>query len=191
MRQVFRVVWALALCVLAACATPPKPSENTGQRVVGTVGNRAVIPTRAPIFPQITARNLDGQAVRLPSGLPGARSLVVIAFEIDQQSVLEEWSRAFGLETARSVPWVGIAAPAPGYEIFSDAITSRLRSETPRASDRKRLFTFFDRNALLAGLQVSSVSEPLILVATRDGDVVTMVRGRPTTEKIRRLRSAL
>lgn len=192
-KSVIRGILGLCLVALvAACASsPPAPGKATGQRVVrGPDGQRTIIPTRAPYFPTISVRNLNGEAVQLPRALPASRSVVVVAFEQNQADELEAWVNAMGAR-ARALPWVGIAAPAPGLEFLSGTITSQLAANVPSRSDRNRIYTYYDRNRLLAGLQIRTAREPIIVVATQDGDVVTIVTGGPTTEKLRKLQSAL
>jgi hypothetical protein len=56
------------------------------------------------LFPQLTARDLDGRERMLPTELPGEWNVVIVAFRRQQQSLVDSW-----------VPWLQKrAATAPG-----------------------------------------------------------------------------
>jgi len=46
-------------------------------------------------FPQLGARDLDGREVALPAGLLGKWNVVIIAFQRQQQELVDSW-----------VPWL-------------------------------------------------------------------------------------
>ena len=62
-------------------------------------------------FPQLAARDLGGREVALPSGLPGERNVVLIAFRRDQQRLVDSW-----------VPWLELrAANDPQFRFVEGA----------------------------------------------------------------------
>ena len=52
-------------------------------------------------FPNITARSLEGREVRLPEGFGGERNMAVVAFQRQQQELVDSW-----------VPWLEERAAA-------------------------------------------------------------------------------
>lgn len=186
-----RALLIVALC--CGCAMGgPRPGTATGQRLaVATGGERAILQTRGPVFTSVTARNLDGEAVELPAALPADRSVVLVAFTLEQESAIRGWVRALGIDRGTRLPWLGIAAPNPNYEIFASSIETRMRSVLARPGDRTRIVALYDRVDLMAGLQLLSDREPVVMVATREGDILTIERGNPTPDKLRRITTLL
>lgn len=55
---------------------------------------------RAPGFPQLRARNLEGVDVDLPGGFVGERNIVAIAFQRNHQSLVDSWGPWFEEQAA-------------------------------------------------------------------------------------------
>lgn len=179
----FRGVWGAisALFLLAACATEVAPCSNC----------QGPVQTRGAYFPAISVTDLNGQTRQLPQALPGQRTLVFIAFTPSDQSGISRWIRAMRLTPDSPVAWAGLAAIPPRYEIFSGAIENRFRQGFRDPRDRARLFSLYDSQGLVDGLQLRRANEFVLVVTTRDGDVVLKEKGEPTAAKVRRVHAAL
>jgi hypothetical protein len=67
-------------------------------------------------FPQLGARDLDGREMTLPAGLPGEWNVVIIAFQRQQQELVDSWAPWLA-ERAAVTPWLRFAElPAIGLQ---------------------------------------------------------------------------
>ena len=64
---------------MAGCIPPGQNSPILASGPAGTV------------FPEVTGINLEGDRVPLPAGFSGTLNLVAVAFEQDQQPIVDTW----------------------------------------------------------------------------------------------------
>jgi hypothetical protein len=75
----------------------------------------------AQVLPPIKAANLNKQAVNWPSGLPAARTILIIAFDRAQQRQIDGWVAGMGLKAAGAPAWyeVPVINNPGGLDSFS------------------------------------------------------------------------
>ena len=171
----------LLLGGLAGCATEVPPCTDC----------QGPVRTRGAYFPTLDVTDLNRAKRVLPQDLRSPRTLVFVAFTADDQLAISRWIQALRLTPGSSIPWSGIAVIPPRYEIFSGAIENRFRQAFPNPQDRARLFSIDDAQPLIDGLQLRRTNEFVLVITTRDGDVILKERGEPTAEKVRQVQAAL
>ena len=126
-------------------------------------------------FPPLQARNLEGAVLDLPEALAGDPSVVIVAFERQQQDDVDSW-----------LPWLdGLRRRLPGLEVYElPAIKRRwlparafidggMRAGIPDPGTRRRTLTVYtDTGALSRALRIDSTDRIALFVVSREGIVV-------------------
>ena len=144
-----------------------------------------------PRFPELVGRSLLGREVRLPSGLPAERTLVLCAFKQHQQEQVDRW-------IGRAV--YDLAIPASPLELPPDAkravievpclgrqwrpvrrlIDGGMASSIAHPPTLARTITVYsDVGAILTALGVESKAELQARVVTRSGEILAAASGEP------------
>ena len=66
-------------------------------------------------FPRLTARDLNGNDVSLPVGLPGELNVVVVAFRRGQQKLVDSWLPWLEQQAAADARLRYVELPAIGW----------------------------------------------------------------------------
>lgn len=96
-------------------------------------------------FPGLTARDLSGREVALPSGLPGERNVVLVAFRRDQQGLVDSWVPWLEQRVATD-PGLGfVEVPAIGlqWEPARPAIDGGMAAAIRDEAVRRRTLTLY------------------------------------------------
>jgi hypothetical protein len=167
-------VWLLFLAVIVTCA------------------GRAVAQATLGRMPTLSAENLNEKPVTLPAQLPAERSLVLMAFEREQQSLLNTWVDGLGLKDGK-LAWIETPVIAKGYGLFSGFIGSGMRRGIPDPAMRERTITLYtDPAALRRDMGLSGDgNEVWVLVVGRGGQVLARAPGAYTADKAKPLLEAL
>ena len=143
-------------------------------------------------WPTLEAETLAGRRVTLPADLPGARTLVLMAYERNQQRDLDTW--VDGLQLRRgTVPWVEVPVIGKQNEFVRGVIDAGMRRGIPDEGDRDRTITLaMDRATLRQALRLAGDVDAVdVMVVDRSGRVVVSARGRYAAEKAGPLLDAL
>lgn len=145
----------------------------------------------APRFPTLSARTLNEEPLVLPVDLPGARTLLLIAFKQEQQFDVDTWIDGLALRSA-SIPWLELPV-VPNYgAIFRWYLDNAMRSGIRELSARGRVVTIYtDTAAFRANLAMPSDDRIYALVVTRSGRIIERAEGRYTAGKAAPLLAAL
>lgn len=143
-------------------------------------------------MPSIKAENLNGLAVTLPADLPGEKTLVLMAFQREQQNDLNTWIEALDLVSGK-LPWMEVPVVGPGGRFWQGVVNTGMRAGIRDESVRERTVTLFtDRSALLRDMGLPGEGKVvLVLVMNRSGEVLAHVQGRHSEDKAKLLLAAL
>jgi hypothetical protein len=126
------------------------------------------------LFPQLTARDLDGREVMLPSGLPGAWTVVIVAFRRQQQSLVDSWV-PWLQERAATTPGLGLAeVPAiglawqPARPVIDGGMAAAISDQQTR---RRTLTVYTDLRRLTGPLGISGRNTIWLFLTDRAGRV--------------------
>ena len=104
-------------------------------------------------FPRLDARDLDGREVTLPAGLPGEWNIVLIAFQRQQQELVDSWVPWLE-ERAAAAPWLRFAElPAIGLQwrparpVIDGGMAAAIRDQQTR---RRTLTVYTDLRRVTA-----------------------------------------
>jgi hypothetical protein len=143
-------------------------------------------------MPIISAENLNEKPVTLPAQLPAERSLVLMAFEREQQIALNTWVEGLGLKDGK-LPWIETPVIAKGYGLFSGFIGGGMRRGITDPALRERTITLYtDPAALRRGMGLSGDGKEVwVMVLDRTGQVLAQAPGTFTPDKAKPLLEAL
>ncbi len=128
----------------------------------------------ALVFPTMSGRTLLGTEVVLPQGLPAARTLVVVAFQRWQQSVVDRW---IALAVDAGVPRTTLGVPGP-HDV---AVV-----EVPLLGMQWRMMRGFIDGGMTAGIKDPEILARTITVYT-DVSSVQRALAIETTDKVEAL----
>ena len=162
-------------CVLFAALSPTAFGQSDAARM-----------------PSIAAENLNERAVTLPADLPAEKTLVLMAFEREQQNDVNTWIEALGLANDK-LPWLEVPVVGPGGGIWRAIVNGGMRTGIRDEAARERVVTLFtDRLALLRTMGLPGEGKVILaLVMNRNGEVLAQAQGRHSAEKAQLLMAAL
>lgn len=130
-------------------------------------------------FPRVSAYDLNGTPVELPTGLPGERTIILIAFHRWQQECIDTWTRGLCLDKeSTAVPWIELPViqdPGPIGRCFIDnGMRSGIRSRTSR---RHVVTLYLDKDRFLESVNIDSDDAVHALVVDRTGLIHAHIAG--------------
>ena len=102
-----------------------------------------------PMFPPLSGENLNGKKFNLPNDFPAERTLVLIAFEREQQATLDTWSKGLDLINSQ-IPWIEVPVISTPYILGSFIIDSGMRRGIPNPKIRDRVVTLYTNRQAFA-----------------------------------------
>jgi hypothetical protein len=146
--------------------TPPRPGPPVGPVYPQAMGEIS--------FPQLGARDLDGREMTLPAGLPGEWTVVIIAFQRQQQELVDSWLPWLE-ERAAVRPWLRFAElPAiglqwqPARRVIDGGMAAAIRDQQTR---RRTLTVYTDLRRVTAPLDISDRNTIWLFLTDRTGRV--------------------
>ena len=168
--------WLLAaLAALALASAAPNEASVMGQ------------------LPTFMARTLDRQAVRVPDGLPGERTLALIAFRGTQQAHIEGWVQGLNLKDDPSISWLRMPVlNDPGSVAGRSDIENKLRRKYPNDAERARMVPVFtNREHFVRSAGLNGTDQVYAVVVNRQGEVLARAEGMFDAGKAQNLRETL
>jgi hypothetical protein len=96
-------------------------------------------PASSGQLPSLTGENLNSRKMTLPQDLPGDPALLFIAFDQDQQSQIDSWTK--GLND--SVPWLEVPIIEPSNAFVRAMIAGGMRRDIAATAVRERVVTVY------------------------------------------------
>jgi hypothetical protein len=125
-------------------------------------------------FPRLAARDLDGRKVALPAGLPGEWTVVIVAFQRQQQELVDSWVPWLEQRTAAD-PRLGFAElPAIGLQwrsarpVIDGGMAAAIRDQQTR---RRTLTVYTDLRRVTAPLGIADRGTIWLFLVDRAGRV--------------------
>lgn len=141
---------------------------------------------QAVVFPTLTATNLAKQKVKLPQDFAGARNLLLIAFEREQQKDIDTWLPAAKALEASHPTFRYYELPAIGRynPIMRWYLDASMRSGVSDNAARQRTIPLYrDKTAFRHALDIPGESAITALLVDKSGKVVWRSTGDFTEEK--------
>ena len=92
-------------------------------------------------LPALTGDNLNSQSMTLPRDLPADPALLFIAFDHDQQSQIDSWTK--GLNDSAALPWLEVPIIEPSNAFVRAMIAGGMRRDIETIKVRERVVTVF------------------------------------------------
>lgn len=145
-------------------------------------------------FPSVTGSNLSGQTFALPQDFAGTYNVVLIAYQRFQQSAVDTWGplleqlaqrypelRYYELPTMSKFGWL--------QRTFIDG---GMRAGIPDKAVRARTITLYlDVTTFNEALNISTISDIVVLVVDKTGDVLWRSDGPASSDKANALTRTL
>jgi hypothetical protein len=151
---------------------------------VSSITNAQNIGFSSSQFPPLSGDNLNGKRFHLPQDLPADKTLVLIAFEREQQVTLDSWSQGLDLLNSQ-IPWIEVPVISTAYILGSFIIDSGMRKGIPNPKVRDRVITLYtDREdfATSMGFEYDK-HDAYVAVVDRSGKNLGIVKGAYSEEK--------
>jgi hypothetical protein len=145
-----------------------------------------------PRFPEIEGETASGRTLKLPSGLPESRTIVLAAYDEEQQKDIDQW--VAGLEMkARNLPFLELPVLGKQNPFIQNLILTGMRRSKPDKADRERTVATFVRSEdFRRQLGLGGGGKSIhVLVVERTGAVRLRVEGAFTAEKGAQVQAAL
>ena len=125
-------------------------------------------------FPRLTARDLNGNDVSLPAGLPGEQNVVVVAFQRGQQALVDSWLPWLVKQAAADARLRYVEMPtigrrwAPARPVIDGGMGSAISDDATR---RRTLTVYTDVRRVTAALGIDDRDTIWLFLVDRDGRV--------------------
>lgn len=145
-------------------------------------------------FPDVVGIDLEGQARALPATLEGQHNLVAIAFERDQQRLVDTWIVEADrlVERYGSLRFYEIPTISESNALFRLWVNNGMRSGIADPAARQRTVTLYvDRDQFTRALDIPDVSDIHVLLLDDAGRVLWRAAGAADHEKLAALSRVL
>jgi hypothetical protein len=153
------------------------------------------VPTPAlTVFPAVRASNLNGRPFDLPADFEGGRNLVILAFQRQQQALVDSWSPAIANLLARYADMRFYELPTirRGNPLFRAWLDGAMRGGIADRQARDHTITLYlDKAAFREALGLLHEHTIYLLVLDRGGHVLWRGQGEYTERVGRELERVL
>jgi hypothetical protein len=141
-----------------------------------------------PILTPFQAENLNGKNIAIPAG---RRTLILIAFEREQQDDVDSWID--GLDLVRSgLTWYEVPVIDNPGAILRWVITNGMRDGIPDPDRRAHVVTLFaNRPGFLQSLAIADLGSCYAMVIDSEGKILTSVFGQYEPQSAKKILSLM
>ena len=167
--------------------------NRVGDRALAGLKNR-LAPARADGLGPLSGRALDGRSYELPGDLPKPYNLLIVAFRLEQQAVVDQWLPWLTeLERGRAdVAVYELPVLSSVYSPVRWFIDGGMTRGIPDPGARARTVTVYtDVQKVVENLGVAGTDTIAVLAVERGGRVLARELGAFEQEKAERLATAL
>ena len=154
----------------------------------------ATAATAAGQFPPLQSQNLNERPLNLPADFGARRSVLLIAYEQEQQPVVDTWFPFLvGLAEERNdLRYYELPTISSAMGLLRGFIDGGMRSGIADAAQRERTVTLYtDVGALQRALGISGTRSIHTVVIDENGKVLVAVEGAYSPETAETIRNAL
>jgi len=137
-------------------------------------------------FPKISSSNLEGQKFELPQDFKGKLNIILIAFQREQQDLIDEWLPFLDEFVRRNLEIAFYELPTLNisYLLVRRVIDGGMQAGIPDKNARERTITLYlNKKAFRKELDIPDEKTIYILLINKKGEVIWRTQGRFTSEK--------
>ena len=150
--------------------------------VIGATAQAESLP-KAMLF-----TNLSGQEVEWPKGLPGKKTVILLAYKRGQQSAVEDWVAQMGF--APSDDFIQVLLMGRGARFVKGMIDGGLKKAFATQDWQERTYTIYQKASVLnKPFGISDTKQMQVIVLREDGKILGKVSGAADAGKIRQVKS--
>jgi hypothetical protein len=144
-------------------------------------------------FPVVSGNDLNGKSWKAPVNFPAERTLVVVAFEREQQANVDAWFEGLGAKDAASlIPWIEMPVIENPGIFVRWFINSGMRGGIPDIHVRSHVWTAYtDKKKFMTACGMASSEHVYAMVVDREGRIPAMESGDYSKEGADRLLGVL
>ena len=142
-------------------------------------------------FPSLTSKDLAGNSVDLPAGFPAERTILLVAFEREQQHDIDSWVEGLHLGEGK-LPWLELPVIDNPGAIGRWFIDNGMRRGIKDHQVWAHVVTLYTKKAeFKSAMQIGSEKEIEVFVADRSGKVFERQVGPYSQDTGNRILAAL
>ena len=150
--------------------------------VIGATAQAESLP-KAMLF-----TNLSGQEVEWPKGLPGKKTVILLAYKRGQQSAVEDWVAQMGF--APSDDFIQVLLMGRGARFVKGMIDGGLKKAFATQDWQERTYTIYQKASVLnKPFGISDTKQMQVIVLQEDGKILGKVSGAADAGKIKQVKS--
>ena len=132
-----------------------------------------------PKFPKTETYDLNGRALTLPDELPANKTILLVAFERDQQAEIDSWATGLDLRVDGSgMPWLEVPVVGKMPWIARAFINNGMRGGIPDKAKRAHVTTLYvNQEQWVRSLGLARTDQVCVLVVDRAGNVLAIQDG--------------
>ena len=132
--------------------------------------------------------NLSGQEVEWPKGLPGKKTVILLAYKRGQQSAVEDWVAQMGFSPSDN--FVQVLLMGRGARFLKGMIDGGLKKAFATQDWQDRTYTIYQKAAVLnKPFGISGTKQMQVIVLREDGKILGKVSGAADAGKIKQVKS--
>ena len=143
-------------------------------------------------FPRMQVKNLSDEIRTLPADFPGERTLLLIAFQREQQDNLDDWSARLNLRNPDAPAWLELPVIDDPGALLRWFVDVGMKNGIADPFVRSQVFSVYTPRAeFIRHLGLPGTDQVHLVVADRSGNILCRVSGDWSEQKEHLLRAAL
>ena len=132
--------------------------------------------------------NLSGQEVEWPKGLPGEKTVILLAYKRGQQSEVEDWVAQMGFTPSDN--FIQVLLMGRGARFVKGMIDGGLKKAFATKDWQERTYTIYQKASILNNpFGISDSKQMQVIVLQEDGKILGKVSGVADASKIKQVKS--
>jgi hypothetical protein len=128
-------------------------------------------------MPVVTAKDLNKKPVTWPRDLTTEQTVLIIAFERNQQPMVDSWIKGLGLKDNKMISWYEVPVINNPGKFVRGFIDNGMRKGIPTTEARRHVVTLYvKKKEFMKAMQLDD-EDVHVLIVDRSGKVVTRSKG--------------
>jgi hypothetical protein len=142
-------------------------------------------------FPDVSAKDLNKKPVSWPRDFNTDRTVLIFAYDRDQQDMVDSWVKGLGLKTPGAAAWFEVPLINNPGKFVRSFIDNGMRRGIPTVEARAHVVTLYVKKKEFMKTMQLPDEDVHVLVLDRSGKVVSRAKGIYTATSAQSISSAL